>query len=291
LLAKKADIIHYHFPWPFGDLVHLLSGIKKPSIVTYHSDVIKQKYLLKLYKPLLRKFLSSVDCLVATSPNYFSTSSVLQEFFSKTKVIPIGLDQAGYSLPEEPNILYWKKRLPEKFFLFVGVFRYYKGLMILVKAAKKVKFPIVLVGCGPIENEIKCYVKENNIDNVFFLGKVSDKDKSILLGLCYSVIFPSTMRSEAFGISLLEGAMFGKPMISSEIGTRTSFINIHTLTGLIVAPNDPGALCAAMDFLWNNTSMAEEMGKNAKKRYLEFFNAKRMGQAYFDEYQRLLRIG
>ena len=51
-LAKDADIIHFHFPWPYMDLVHFATRLRKPTVVSYHSDIVKQKTLLKLYKPL-----------------------------------------------------------------------------------------------------------------------------------------------------------------------------------------------------------------------------------------------
>jgi O-antigen biosynthesis rhamnosyltransferase len=77
-LASKADLIHYHFPWPFADLIHLLlAPPKKTTVLTYHSDIIRQKFLLKLYRPLQYQFLKSVDHIVATSPNYLKTSDVL----------------------------------------------------------------------------------------------------------------------------------------------------------------------------------------------------------------------
>src|SRR4051794_25269666 len=88
-LAKKADIIHYHFPWPFMDVVHLVTRISKPSIVTYHSDIVRQRIALSFYRPLKRRFLGSVDRIVATSPNYLASSEVLRRYGSKTRVIPI----------------------------------------------------------------------------------------------------------------------------------------------------------------------------------------------------------
>ena len=78
--------------------------------------------------------------------------------------------------------------------------------------------------------------------------------------------FPSHLRSEAFGISLLEGAMFGKPMISSEIGTGTSYINIAGETGLVVPPNAPQALHEAMRQLWEHPEQAAQMGARAEER-------------------------
>jgi len=95
-LAKQVDLIHYHFPWPFMDVVHFASLVKKPTVVTYHSDIIRQKFLLNFYRPLMHRFLASVDSIVATSSNYFATSQVLDRYREKTQVIPIGLDKTSY---------------------------------------------------------------------------------------------------------------------------------------------------------------------------------------------------
>ena len=56
-LVKKADIIHYHFPYPFADLLHLLTKFNKPTVITYHSDIVKQKHLLVLYNLIMNKFI------------------------------------------------------------------------------------------------------------------------------------------------------------------------------------------------------------------------------------------
>lgn len=287
-LSQKYDIIHYHFPWPFMDVLHLIIFPKKVTVVTYHSDIVRQKFLLKIYKPLKKLFLSAVTHIVATSPNYMRTSDVLSRYLDKTSVIPIGIDEKLYptSSPEELN--FWRKKLPGKFFLFVGVLRYYKGLNILIQAAKLSSYPIVIIGAGPVEGELRDLVSKYAISNVRFLGAVSEVDKVCLLMICFSVVFPSHLRSEAFGVSLLEGAMFGKALISSEIGTGTSYVNIHQETGLVVSPGDPVALHEAMKYLWENESIAQEMGKQAKARYYENFTSQAMVSAYLDLYEKLL---
>jgi glycosyltransferase involved in cell wall biosynthesis len=287
-LAEKADVIHYHFPWPFMDLVHFLTRPRKPTLVTYHSDIVRQKALLRLYRPLKRRFLASVDRIVATSPNYLASSDVLSKFADKVDVIPIGLDKASYPLPQADRLQYWRSRLGERFFLFVGVIRYYKGLHILLEATQGANFPIAIVGAGPIEAELKAQAERLGLRNVFFLGFLADEDKVALLSLCYCLVFPSHMRSEAFGVSLLEGAMFGKPMISSEIGTGTTFINIADETGLVVPPSDPLALRQAMQYLWDNPECAKEMGCRAEARYWKHFTANQMANDYVDLYNDLL---
>src|SRR4029078_13415513 len=117
-LPKTADVIHYHFPWPFMDLVHFATQVTKPTIVTYHSDIIRQKYLLELYRPLRWKFLSAMNRIVATSPNYLVTSDVLIKYKDKVSVIPIGLDKAAYPQPSAAKLKYWREILGPKFFLF-----------------------------------------------------------------------------------------------------------------------------------------------------------------------------
>ena len=288
-LAEGADLIHYHFPWPFMDVVHFATRARKPTVVTYHSDIIRQKQLLKLYRPLQARFLASANRIVATSPNYLATSGVLEHYADKVSVIPIGLDRATYPAPTDERLAHWKSRLGAKFFLFVGAIRYYKGLHILMEAAKGVPYPIAIVGAGPIEKELKTQVDRLGLTNVHFLGLLPDADKVALLTLCHGVVFPSHLRSEAFGISLLEGAMYGKPLISSEIGTGTTYINIAGETGLVVPPSNPDALRDAMRTLWEQPELAAQMGRRAEERYWRHFTADRMVRSYVGLYGELLQ--
>lgn len=287
-LAKKADIIHYHFPWPFMDLVHFATRHKKPSIVTYHSDIVRQKKLLKLYQPLMDQFLRSVDVIVATSPNYLVSSNTLQDHYNKVELIPYGLDRALYPEINPTKYQFWRDELGDRFFLFVGVLRYYKGLHILLEALALGDLPTVIVGAGPTAAELRLKAIELGLKNVKFLGEVSEEDKVAIFSLSYAIVFPSHLRSEAFGISLLEGAMFGKPMISSEIGTGTSFINIDGETGIVVRPSSPAALHKAMDYLWTSPMIAEQMGRKAAERFTQLFTADRMCKEYYDLYVRVL---
>lgn len=287
-LARWADLIHYHFPWPYMDVAHFATRVRKPTVVTYHSDIVKQKTLLRLYQPLMHRFLSRVDRIVATSPNYVASSSVLQRYQDKVSVIPIGLNRSTYPLPSIDRLNYWRSCLGERFFLFVGALRYYKGLAFLLDALRITPLPVVIVGSGPMEAELKALAERYRLTNVHFLGGLPDEDKSALLSLCYGLVFPSHLRSEAFGISLLEAAMFGKPLISCEIGTGTTYINIAGQTGLVVPPADPAALAQAMRALWEQPVMAAEMGRRALERFETQFTAEAMVSAYARLYRDLL---
>ena len=287
-LAKQADIIHYHFPWPYMDVLHFLLRIRKPTVLTYHSDIIRQRTLNRLYRPLKNLFLKSMNQIVATSPNYITSSTVLAKYKDRVKVIPIGLDRANYPDVDLDRLQFWRDKIGPKFFLFVGVIRYYKGLHILLEAMKGVDYPLVIVGAGPIEQELHEQANKLGVHNIHFLGYQSDQDKVALLTLSYAVVFPSHLRSEAFGVSLLEGAMYGKPLISSEIGTGTTYVNIADETGLVVPPSDPKALRQAMTYLWENPEQAAEMGKCAERRYWQLFTADKMVSTYLELYNNLV---
>ena len=119
------------------DVAHFLTRVRKPTVLTYHSDIVKQKTLLRLYKPLMHQFLKRVDRIVATSPNYVESSETLQRFQDKVRVIPIGLDEATYPCPTDEKLAYWRKQVGERFFLFVGALRYYKEPCVSARGAAR----------------------------------------------------------------------------------------------------------------------------------------------------------
>ena len=292
-LARKFDIIHYHFPWPFADIMHFSKFIKKPTILTYHSDIVKQKHLLKLYTPLMHIFLKNVDKIVCTSPNYLASSEILQQYKNKTQIIPIGIPKLDIDLDSPENfskVNYWQNILKKPFFLFVGVLRYYKGLHFLIEAVQNAPYYVVIAGSGPLEQELKNKVYELKLENIIFVGEVSDQDKNILFKLSYAFVFPSHIRTEAFGISLLEAAMHGKSMISCEIGAGMSFINKNNKTGYVIAPQNSEALRKAMDNLYNNPAINLEFAHNAKLRFEELFTADKMCLEYSKIYKSIFKV-
>ncbi|MCP1650445.1 glycosyltransferase family 4 protein [Pseudomonas nitroreducens] len=287
-LSASADIVHYHFPWPFMDVAHFIAKHNKPTIVTYHSDIVRQKYALKAYRALMHRFLGDVDRIVATSPNYLNSSETLSKFKEKTSIIPIGLDRKTYPTASDALLEKWQNLLPQKFFLFIGVLRYYKGLNYLIEAAKLTGYPVVIIGSGPEESSLKLLAQKLDASNVHFLGSLSDEEKVTLLKLSFATVFPSHLRAEAFGISLLEAAMHGKPMISCEIGTGTSYINTDE-TGEVIPPRDVSALQRAMQKLWNDPESARTKGASALHRFNELFTAQQMAEKYVEIYKSLHR--
>ena len=288
-LAVEADVVHLHFPWPFMDLAHLIGRPEKPTVVTYHSDALGNAVIESLYGPLRHRFLSSVDRIVATSDNYVSSSPVLKRYTGKTDIIPLGLDPSSYPVPTADTLEKWHQRFGSDFFFFVGVLRHYKGVHTLLDAARDLHKPVVIAGAGKREAEYKARKNELGLDNVHFVGAIDDVDKMALMQLCTALVLPSNKRSEAFGLSLAEAAMTGKPMISCEIGTGTSFVNRHGITGLVVPPNDPDRLAEAMRSLSDDAELAARLGEAAKQHFQDELHSQRMGQRYHALYQQVIR--
>ncbi len=289
--AAWADVIHHHFPWPFGDVLHLLGGEAvrgKPVVVSWLSDVVRQRALMTAYRPLMKHFLRRVDRVVATSPNYVASSPLLPSLGERVTVIPIGLNDDHLPAVADDAVEQQRLRWGDDFLLFVGVFRYYKGLQHLLDAARLTHANIVLVGAGPEEPALREQARQLSLANVHFAGRVDDREKVALLRACRAFVFPSHLPSESFGISLLEAAMVGKPLISCEIGSGTSFVNIHNSTGLVVAPGDPAQLARAMNTLVDDSALAHRLGATARRRYEALFSGSAMGESYASLYRELL---
>ncbi len=290
-LSEWADVIHYQFPWPFADFMALTRHSSyKPYIVSYQSDVVRQHLLNKLYQPLMNNFLAKAASVVATSQNYISSSEVLSSLKELPVFIPNGiddeLDPASYQQEEKE----YQQIYGQNFFLFLGVFRYYKGLNYLIEAAKQTSLELVIAGDGPEAEMLYQFVQEHKLSNIHFVGYVSEQQKHALIELSAALILPSSERSEAYGMVLLEAARQGTPMISTELGSGTSYINAHNETGLVVSPRNAEELAAAMQYIHDNkdTDIVKSMSRAAKKRFENHFTGNMMGKRYAELYHSLL---
>lgn len=290
-LAKETDVLHYFFPWPFADILHATVQPDKPAVLTYISDVVRQRFLGAAYSPLMWQTLKNMDIIVANCPAYAKTSTVLSHpsIRDKVRVIPLGIDEESYPKAMDQTIFdRICTRSNEAYFLFIGVLRYYKGLHSLIQAAKNVNAKIVIAGSGPEGDKLKALVKDLGLANVVFAGQVTNAEKVALLTHCRALILPSHLRSEAYGMVLVEASMHNKPMISCEIGTGTSFVNLHGETGLVISPESPDQLSQAMQALLEDDELVFSMGQAARKRYERLFSSKALGDAYTSVYQELL---
>lgn len=287
--ARWADLIHFHFPWPFGDILNLISLSNKPAIMTYHADIVRQKKINWFYTPLRSFTLHSMQAIVATSPVYAKHSPVLRGYLQspKLKMIPLGIAESTVFNTKPSNTADYLKKLgltDTPFLLFLGVLRYYKAVHTLVEAANQIDGIIVIAGSGPKEFALKKQAANLGVKNIIFTGEVTETEKHILLQHCSALILPSYLRSEAFGMVLIEASMYSKPMVCCEIGSGTSYVNLHGKTGLVIEPENPPQMANACNKLLANPAQAQEMGKAARARYEALFSGPALGKSYSELY-------
>ena len=245
-------------------------------MITYHSDVVKQKALDLLYSPLKKIFLRNAKFVIATSPNYVSSSMVLRSLQNVT-VVPLGLDD---NLPK-----FLTPYIHDKpYFFFIGVHRYYKGLKFLVQAALQIDCDVIIAGEGPETHKLLNKAKDLGANNCKFIGRISDEEKMAYLRGALGFVLPSHLRSEAFGVCLLEAMSMGIPLITTNIASGMSFVNQNGVTGFCVDPESPADLVRAMNSLLDDETLRIRMGENAKKRYQNIFTASAMRLAYHKIY-------
>lgn len=291
---RYADVVHYHYPWPFADVMHLLMRVQKPSVMTYHSDVVRQRFLGAAYRPLMRRMLTSMDAVVATSQAYIGSSPLLWKSVPSARlhVIPLGIVEDSYrDAARASYTVDLKQRFeiePDSYILAIGVLRYYKGFHTLIEAARGIAATIVVAGSGPEGGRLVEQARRSGARNVAFVGQVTDPEKIALLRRCRVFVLPSHLRSEAYGMVLVEAAMYGRPMISCEIGTGTSFVNLDGKTGFVISPEAPVQLAGAINRLLHEDALATRMGAAARTRYERMFSGEALGGAYAALYRKVL---
>lgn len=95
----RFQIAHLHFPDPMSHLAALALPASVRIVITWHSDIIRQKRLLALYRPFQRGLLRRAAVIIAPTPMHFESSRELagQGLESKFRVVPFGFDLARFA--------------------------------------------------------------------------------------------------------------------------------------------------------------------------------------------------
>jgi glycosyltransferase involved in cell wall biosynthesis len=256
----RPDIVHVHSPYPLGEAANWLLRQARATVITYHSDVVRQSGWLRLYGPLLRRVLRAAERIIATSPRYIESSPWLAPVRERCVVVPLGVDvrrfQPGAPRSGEPKLL------------FVGRLRYYKGLDTLLQALLELpEARLSVVGGGPMRGAWQALAGELGLGGrVTWLGEVDDATLPAAYAASDIFVLPANARAEAFGTVLLEAMASGLACVTTELGTGTSWIVEHGVTGLVVAPRDPGALVGALGALLADPARREAYGRAGRAR-------------------------
>jgi glycosyltransferase involved in cell wall biosynthesis len=278
-LEADTDLFHFHFPNPVGEIAVMLGMVRRPFVVTYHSDIVRQRYAMPVYGAVVRGFLRRAARVIVPSPNHVAMSPFLRAVEDRCMIIPYGID-AGWLRPVVDVAAkrdMWRCRLGEPLVLFVGRFRHYKGIDVLLSAMREVGASLAVVGSGPGEASLREHVRRCGLESrVTFLGHLDIDDLRAVYHACDVFVLPSTNKAEAFGLVQLEAMACARPVVSTELGTGTTFVNRHGVTGLVVRPNDSDALAAAIQRLLDDKRLGVTMGAAGRERVASDFTLDRM---------------
>jgi rhamnosyl/mannosyltransferase len=273
LRQLRPDVAHLQIPYPVGEVAHWLYGRARRTVATYQSDVVRQRRLLALYAPLLRRVLQGMDRIIVTSPQYLETSPFLQPVAGACRLVPLGVDVERFLSADLSQVSDLRGSLGEPLLLFVGRLRYYKGLHYLLQALLELPgVHLAVVGTGPMEAAWKGLAGALGLaERVHFVGDVADADLPAYYHACDLFVLPACERSEAYGLVQLEAMAAGKPVVCTEVGTGTTFVTFHGETGLAVPPRDPYALAQACQALLADAGWRRRLGAQGRERALAEF--------------------
>ena len=275
LRRLSTDVLHLHAPHPPGELAAAVCR-RRATVLTYHSDIVRQRVLGRLYRPLQRRMLRRVERILVTSPRYLETSRTLRPHADRCRVVPLGIDPAPFLEPDAAAVAVARARFGDRAVLFVGRLRYYKGVQHLIAAMTEVEGSLIVAGDGPMEAEWRELGRRLLPGRCHFLGAVPPLELAALYGAACVAVLPSVERSEAFGLALVEAMAAGVPVVSTELGTGTSWVNQDGVTGLVVRAADPEALAAAIRELLAAPERRRLMGEAGRRRVLAELDAERM---------------
>ncbi len=308
----EVDVVHLQFPYPWGELAQLMSRLPasrgacrcgRALVISYQSDIVRQRLLGWLYRPLMRRLLDRADRILASSEAYLRSSEVLAAHASKATVVPLGVEVDRFASPDPERVAEIRRRFPGPLVLFVGRLRYYKGLEVLLAAMGRLaaeRFPgagraqrapatLLIAGSGPRAARCRREARASAAaEQVRLLGDVADSELAAYYAAADVFVLPSSRRSEAYGLALAEAMAAGTAAVSTELQTGTSVVNRDGETGLVVPPRDPEALAAALRKLLGDPELRREMGERARRRARRDLDAGRMVERVIHVYRQLL---
>jgi glycosyltransferase involved in cell wall biosynthesis len=275
------DIINLHFPYPWGELSWLRAHPDVPMVLSYHSDIVRQKRMLAAYRPFLEAALDRADAITTSSPNLRDHSPFLGPRASKVRIVDYGLHVDDIANPPASVLTRAEQIRAEhagrKIVLFVGRLVYYKGADVLVRAMASVGADLVMIGRGPLESELRETARANGVaDRIAWVQPQDDDELSAYYRAADVFCLPSVAASEAFGLVQIEAHAAGTPAVSTDLPTSVPYANLDGVTGLTVPVGDVGALGSALNRLLGDDELRERLGVVAQERALTKFTIPRM---------------
>ena len=291
---KKFDILHLHLPDPLSHFASLMLPASIKRVITWHSDIVRQKAWLPLYLPFLQHLVSQADAIIAATQAHYTSSTQIPQALpaNRRHVIAYGLDFRTLALNSNTRSLCAKikaKAVGRPLVFALGRHVYYKGFDVLINAMRQVDALLVLGGDGQLRAELEALAGQDELaGKIWFSGRISEENLSAYFHACDIFCLPSVEQSEAFGLVQLEAMACGKPVVCTQLNNGVNIVNIDGQTGLAVPVRDAGALAGTINRLIADRPLRERLGLQAQQRAITEYSLEAMAQQHLALYQDLL---
>jgi rhamnosyl/mannosyltransferase len=282
------DVVHIHHPNPFAMLAYFASGCRSRLVITYHSDILRQKYWLKLVGPVVNLALQRSSAVIVATQQYLDSSPLLTRYRERCQIVPYAVEGEQFTEPPAAEVEAIRRQYGDRLITAVGRMVYYKGLEHLVVAMAKVPGRLLLIGTGPLRGHLEATVRALQLeDRVVFLGDVDNVGPYYRASEVF--VLPSILRSESFGIVQLEAMAAGTPVINTSIDSGVPHVSLDGITGLTVAPGDPDALAGALNHLLEDPALRHRLGQAGRQRALSLFHPQHVAEKTTQIYQAVVQ--
>jgi glycosyltransferase involved in cell wall biosynthesis len=286
------DIIHVHLPDPTATMALFAVRPRCKVILHWHNDIVRQRFLLKLFLPFQNWMIQRADAIITTSPNYVEGSPFLAAHKAKCRVVPIGVDKTSFRVSDRAAMEIRKRYGNRRIVFTVGRLSRYKGYEYLIRAARLLgdEYVILIGGTGPLKEDLAAQIEREGLaGKVFLPGRIEHEDLGSYYEACDLFCLSSVSRNEGFGLVQLEAMLFRKPVVSTNIkGSGVTWANLDGETGLVVEPEDPTALARAIERICSDRDLYDRFARAGFDRTTHEFTKERMLSAVIDLYGTVL---
>lgn len=261
--------------------------------MTYHTDIVRQKFALALYRPYLEQFLDGAARIMASSPQIIEYSDFLSRRAHKCIQVNFGLpvEHIAYNEAAKKRSVELRASLRNRpIVLFVGRFVYYKGVEVLVDSMPLVDAEYVAIGSGPLKAVMEQRARELGVfDRLHIIDYAADEELIAWYHAADVFALPSVLPSEAFGLVQIEAHAAGTPAVSTLLESGVPYANLDGVTGFSVEVGSPHALAAGLNKILLDVPLKKKLGQQAQRRALGEFTIEAMVEKVSEVYRGALQ--
>lgn len=282
LKAENFDLLHFHEPWVPLLARQILGRSDAKNVATFHAklpDTMMSKALEKVVTPYTKSVLKHLDGLTAVSEAAAEYVTGITD--RHVEIIPNAIDVKDFK-----SIV----RKPTRSILYIGRLEKRKGVKYLIQAYAELSkyidnIELIIAGDGPDREKLEELTEELELQNVKFLGYITDIHKRKLLSAA-GVFCSPALYGESFGIVLLEAMAAGIPIVA---GDNPGYASVMKGRGMLslVDPEDTANFARRLELLLFDRTLQRALSDWADN-YVDQFDFSLVVDQYEQLYKRIL---